>query len=864
LQQCKRAEKRGCSVCCRQACAGQSGKNDIKARTAAIADLERENKFEEAITLCRELIADTGNSYEQKISLYKRIVSIYQHKIRDTEKALAVYDEMLALPISNKQKAEFKLNKAVLLAGAKKLKEADLIERSVLEDQELDSGVRTSAFVSISKRIIDGKDDKKQVKELAKQLLSLKELPGNDLVRIQTQIIKASLKGNDFESCSMAVAAILAQPAANNAQKIDAVWSLAEMQALDGKIAEAEKTVRIPLSYKDMNLADTTSAYANIGKLLSWQGKCDEAVELYKEILKKDNSAGALVNVNRLVASEYVTFKRFEDAAKVYRDAAQPIDEANVYRQAQLMDKAKAVALKVLQDEKQPENSRKAAFEYFIDASPESKKVRDQYLKFYTKDFDPASNLCSFSTPIKNALYLGNYPLAQELLETARKSDALKNDFMMVYYHIRALAATGRHNDALKLAEEYQDYLNFTPGQRYRFALAAVLFRTPEKQEPLAAAIDAVNKKFEKESSVNAKLRSEELARLGSTALLAKKFDSAAALEKIYDSLFVAEEKKLLTLDFMNKPVSGISDWMALKKKPMPQLMDRKFGGNMDFLVTDVSTGNRGGGIGADTEKKMKFTEFSALCDVNGIHLLFRGFDDKVREVEAKLLGAGSYEMYLAPGINQPYTCFLPDLQSGENAVWNTTYPNENHRRFDKNSQEMRTEHIFTDDGYITYMFLSWELYYDKLPDTADRWEFENVHWGRSGGYSWNGTKSIHGRSTWGNLAFNISKEQMIGIKRKIVYSALKKYTAEKKTGHAHQGVIDFWKDPVLGDTAFYNAVIAPYVEKLDSYVALVKPDMSDADVEKVFSEAVPGWNEMGFKVAELRRNYLEKSLSKE
>ena len=37
---------------------------------------------------------------------------------------------------------------------------------------------------------------------------------------------------------------------------------------------------------------------------------------------------------------------------------------------------------------------------------------------------------------------------------------------------------------------------------------------------------------------------------------------------------------------------------------------------------------------------------------------------------------------------------------------------------------------------------------------------------------------------------------------------------------------------------------------------------MSDADVEKVFKDAVPLWNKIDYKILELRRLYLEEKIT--
>ena len=79
------------------------------------------------------------------------------------------------------------------------------------------------------------------------------------------------------------------------------------------------------------------------------------------------------------------------------------------------------------------------------------------------------------------------------------------------------------------------------------------------------------------------------------------------------------------------------------------------------------------------------------------------------------------------------------------------------HRRVTADRSHLyRGEHRFREDGYTTYVFLSWQAYAEKIPEAGTVWDFENAHWGRAGSSTWNGLESIHGRSTWGALVFDI------------------------------------------------------------------------------------------------------------
>jgi len=75
---------------------------------------------------------------------------------------------------------------------------------------------------------------------------------------------------------------------------------------------------------------------------------------------------------------------------------------------------------------------------------------------------------------------------------------------------------------------------------------------------------------------------------------------------------------------------------------------------------------------------------------------------------------------------------------------------------------------------------------------------------------------------------------------------------------------VDFWKDEVLGDPAFYAASIQPLVARLDAYLPEVTTTMSAGAVDRLFREAVPGWKRLRFFVSALRAETLETRLTAE
>jgi len=319
-------------------------------------------------------------------------------------------------------------------------------------------------------------------------------------------------------------------------------------------------------------------------------------------------------------------------------------------------------------------------------------------------------------------------------------------------------------------------------------------------------------------------------------------------------------------------PVSGLSDWDAIPKaeRPVLQPLDRAYGGSMEFLETDVTTGSRGGAgaglaaTGKDEAEKLG-ASLGVLCDEFGIHFRLEYNDPRARDIEARLLGGGSYEIYLAPGENRAHTCLLLDVQTGRLSFANLTYDGPEFTCLKTDRPDLyRREHRFADDRVVSDVFLSWNAYGYAIPSNGSVWEFENVLWARQGNFAWNGTESIHGRSTWGRLVFDLPASARTAILRHRIFTVLATYQAEKATRAGHAGILDFWQDPVLGDPEFYQVRVKPLVEKLDAFVPLVKPGMSDEDVARVEAGALQGWANIRYTVDALRRQWLVEGLSHE
>jgi hypothetical protein len=193
---------------------------------------------------------------------------------------------------------------------------------------------------------------------------------------------------------------------------------------------------------------------------------------------------------------------------------------------------------------------------------------------------------------------------------------------------------------------------------------------------------------------------------------------------------------------------------------------------------------------------------------------------------------------------------------------YQTTYNNLVHQRFEEGSPHYRTDVRYYDKGFYASFFFGWDAMFDKLPDTTEKFcEFDTIDWSPNGGLAWSSRLNVHSRLEWGRVHFDFTPEQLDAIRKRIIFNARREYLAERDRPN---GPVDFWKDEVLGDPAFYAASIQPLVARLDAYLPEVTTTMSAGAVDRLFREAVPGWKRLRFFVSALRAETLETRLTAE
>ncbi len=381
-----------------------------------------------------------------------------------------------------------------------------------------------------------------------------------------------------------------------------------------------------------------------------------------------------------------------------------------------------------------------------------------------------------------------------------------------------------------------------------------------------ARAVTLLNAYLKKNPPADNLGRADFLLKGVRRAMTLRQDDVAKAIYAEREKLVRKEEPRSLPCPFIENAPQDISAILSSSfyKNGKKGLADRKFGDDLKFIIETDVTAKRD--MTEFNGKPFRPTEIFAFCDAKGVKVMLRAFYDKetLEKFRNGFGGVGGYEAYIAPGIDGPYTFlgFGPGSTRLDSSFI-TQYDNGNgYRNFKGEDDSLMLSHYVADDSFISLLSFSWAKAFESLPSNGDKWYFEPLCWSQ-GGWSWGGSKGVHNRSNFGALVFDgITPKAAAAIRRIVLKKASDTYWNAKSA--RSNGCIEFWKDPVLGDPAFYTDCLKPLVARLDPYAGRVKPTMTDEDVMDVYEHAAKEWMNIDFIVSSLRERYVERTLIEE
>ncbi len=830
------------------------------------------NRKDDAVRLAGEILADETvvPDWRADAALFAAPILCQGLKRPDDAQSLLLLAD--ALPTSPRKRAQVRDRVALHYAShckPPKIKELRAAHASIVTNAFFPADERVKAVCAYldSHRKAKAATDKLAAVPFAEAFLANDAIPPPLAVRVRDAIFRNQREGGDRVGAKATAESLYADTNATVAIRIGAAAYLADQRVAAGDCPGAVNLLESCYALPRCGVADLETVARRIGGIYIGKGDLDAALKAYKDCLARNDSDDMRRRVNTLVLAAYREFFRYEDVRAFCLEHGNRIEAARI--SADLLDDipgAERLHREILADEKESRSSRCAAWMWLFGRD---KELTDRYLPFYlgatpaeTNDAVKALTRRLCLGKENSAAFFGNCDEVIRIygiLSDVRKATGKTYPFMVMQYVAMAYCGVRDFPAAARVCHEaLAQGSTKDAAELYQLHMMEALFGHAGDETALARVLKAADAKFA--GHLEIKERLARLERIGACAVFGANEPLARALATYRKNLFVPMPKRRYVVHFSAEPIFGLGGWEKLKVRPEAQEMNRTYGGSMDFLATDVATGNRGEGIGAEAGKAPAAPPtIQIVCDPFGIHFRFESPDEKAAEIATGFLGGGSYEGYIAPGENQPYVCFLLDIAPNASPTFfNTTYNTAGHRRITADNRRLyRCETAFTATSCVSYVMFSWNAFATLIPDNGTVWEFENILWGRSGKPAWNGTESIHGRSSWGELVFDLPAKARLEILRRVIFAIRKDYLAEKRTGGSHEGVIDHWKDAVVGDPAFYAECVQPLVDRLDSYLALVKVDMSDDDVLKVADEALAGWRDIRFAIARLRARYL-------
>jgi hypothetical protein len=449
------------------------------------------------------------------------------------------------------------------------------------------------------------------------------------------------------------------------------------------------------------------------------------------------------------------------------------------------------------------------------------------------------ANLAAFMEDSKEEVAIWTQIMAIPGIANAQYADA-------VFRKIGVLAASKQIEEAMKLATDAAADTRMSEEQKFLAALLSAGFNAPKEGMMDIKSLPV--------TSLNAEKQAKLYTDAAKVFMRARNYEVAKLFGSKSDAMFPAAPRNVYECKFMDKAPVGVSGWQNSDIVKDPSRRETRFE-EYDkkaaaVLINDV---NAVRDVGTGDAKKNN-ASFYMAADSRGWHIYVHCKDDQVEQVLAGLTGGGSLEMFFVPGKGECYYQWIMRLPSGETSFYPWMSPNRNFRKMD---DCFKAEVAPVDDGFGVYMFFPWDFVYDKIPKEGDLWTFGLVNWSRSGGFTW-GSGEVHELNKFGKVKFSGVEKYMPAIKRAIVMKAFANY---KK---AAASATTFWKDEVKGDQNFYNKVLLPKIEKFNELGKLVKPEMTRADTDMLFEQAVPDWMEFDYLVSELRSEYLQNRLIEE
>ena len=645
---------------------GLDSNNVQRARLRVFRALRDKIKDPEGtLAVAAEVYGDKSVCPDHRAEFYCEAATVLCRTLNKTADASALYREALALDLGKATRARTAGYFATHLQHH--CRPAELPEARALMMAEATNSV---CAISDRARFVQTllglyRNERKAADKLvpvafAEQFLAdnAAALSAGDAMRVNADILANQRQGGDHEAAFETAGKIFASTNAPTPTRRDAASYIASRLLLQEKFAEAEQTLRKTYEFKGMGPNEFAATAKDIGNLYIVRDNLDGALAAYSDCLTHvpadahpNTVAGVKSRIDGLVLDAYKAFYRFEEGRDLCLKNGDKLGAAKLCAEF-LGDSAAArkLYLEILNEKGADFGARRTAWTWLFSsektltdglfaemlgttANTTNEMIRILVDKLSRNGFSAAyfgadaegARICSFLTGIYDR-------------------EARPYEFKPAQYGAIAFCGIGDFKSAAEVCRKtVASNPKLAPAEAYQMNMMAKLFsdKTVLSQKPavdrLVKIIAEGDRQFAGE--VAPKERVARIERIGCAAMIGNDENLVRALESFKQSLYKPAPVKMYKVRYSTMPISGLGNWGKIQPSPETQLMDRSYGGNMDFLVTDVATGNRGEGINAEQgAKRAVAPTLQIACDEFGIHFRFEAPDEKAAEIAAGVL----------------------------------------------------------------------------------------------------------------------------------------------------------------------------------------------------------------------------------
>jgi len=306
--------------------------------------------------------------------------------------------------------------------------------------------------------------------------------------------------------------------------------------------------------------------------------------------------------------------------------------------------------------------------------------------------------------------------------------------------------------------------------------------------------------------------------------------------------------RKIYECRYVENPPYGVTTWSQSEMVKTGSGKESRFvlynSEAAQKLILDATTLRD---VTSTPELKGHETSFRMVYDSKGWYVYIHCQEPKIQTFvdEGKDI---SLELFFAPGLERvPYYQMIVRQLAGQVHHYDWGMP---HRHYRSLKDSVRTESLVLETGVATFVFIPWEILYDRVPLDGEYWRFSVMRWGGPS-VTWGG--KVHDTGNFGLVHFQPPNgKQRLEIEKRILRAGWSKFraTAKEATGN--------WSDEEVGDLDFYNGRLKPVIDRYTmAGESLGEPDGWDGDTIETGQAFLADWMEFKYKVAELRTEYL-------